>query len=243
LLERTERRLKSIQAFYTAWAELPPVVRFESIRLSGQQASQTREVLAIEISMVSFAQRRVRKLSFQLQATPQAGDTLGMSSYLIFPRETATQPFEVWIGTAKDASANDVMALPFEADGRNRALWRKLSSSDVQFIVSLCEVLPFAISMLSRQGARINRGWAGWIELAKQLRAWATIELSEPVIEAPAAREDDNAMLAVEGESESFSEPANTDAPPPVKPKRVRKKPTRRTSVSEEARSLLEVFK
>lgn len=207
-LQKSDRHFNAIRELFEWSQEFPHVVRFDSARITGQQSSASREVLALEFKTLGFGNRRVQKLNFQLQATPQPDGTLGLPSYLIFPRDCATQPFEVWMASANDAASNAVMAIPFEPNFRHRILWDRLSSGDRRFVKGLCEVLPYCFLMLSKQSDKATRSWTSWTELVQQMNQWLTVH---PFDEVEASKPDEAAQASLASESLQTSESSTVE--------------------------------
>jgi hypothetical protein len=178
--------------------------RFDNCNLMGQQASETREVLGLQMTHLSWRGQRSAEFDFQFQAKPSLLSSNANSAdtaYLIFSRASATALFEAWTFNAKGSDSQPVMAIPFSARGPMAEIWGSLTQRDRAFVTGLIDVLPVGLAHLYAQKEKLARSWKDWIQLATKLRQWAR--------QAPT------------GSLESVvPHTAQTDGPPPAKRKR-----------------------
>jgi hypothetical protein len=170
-------KLPSIGRAIGLLEQLPPILRFDEIKLTGQNATPQREVIGLRFEHISVGSARIAELEVQFQAQPQTDasiptEPLGGEMYLIFGREAAADPFETWASNAKDAAGKEVMAVPVSVAGPMQPLWSRLSPTDHAFILALVDAIPLGLALLQRQGTRTQRPLKDWALAAGRMRAW-----------------------------------------------------------------------
>ena len=167
------------------FAKVPPLLRFDSVKVLGQQNSANKHVLALQLGNADLQGERVSGLEFQLQLNSAAS---GPSAHLIFAENCANAPFTQWSDNVKNANGQPVMAMQINPEGWEPKLWHKLSAQDQQWLQSIVTVLPSMWVALQAQGTSVESGWPHWMEAATDLRNWSHQVVKPEVIKAVVAK-------------------------------------------------------
>jgi hypothetical protein len=183
------RQLEGLGVAVRAIDAVGPSLRFDTFQVTAESENSKRTVLALELSHLSLGGVRLPKLAFQLQAALETSGNIGNDFFLIFGRSTAARPFKTWVGNAKGAEGEDVMAVPFTSDPGSMGLWATLSQADRVFLRSLVKLLPACFRSLSPSGKQIKRPVDQWLSACERLSSINT----EPkvALNAPAAATQD----------------------------------------------------
>jgi hypothetical protein len=157
-------------------ATLNGLIRFDVLSLLGQNKTEAREVLAIQMENIEYLGRRLPKFDFQIQASIE-GARFGTDAHLIFTESCATTAFENWFSNIKDSGGKPVLAVHLDSNGLEASAWEKLSEADQAFVVALVDSLPIILVTLQASGTRLPRPWQAWNELAGGMRNWIRMPL------------------------------------------------------------------
>jgi hypothetical protein len=185
--ERCQILREALARYTQIMQTMQGLVRFDAIALIGQQATAQRDVLAIQLNPMHFAQLRLPVFEFQVQINKTAsGHT--QSAHLIFDEKTVQAPFLSWVSNVPSTGGQPVMALRLTPAGWDTSNWSALVQADQDFVQSLVGSLTIMLITLQVRGARVTNAWQDWFKMAATLRQWSRQPLiSKTPISAPQA--------------------------------------------------------
>jgi hypothetical protein len=170
--ERCQILREALARYTQVMQTMQGLVRFDAIALIGQQATAQRDVLAIQLNPMHFAQIRLPVFEFQVQINKTASGH-AQSAHLIFDEKTAQAPFLSWVTNVPSTGGQPVMALRLTPAGWDTSNWSALVQADQDFVQSLVGSLTIMLITLQVRGAQVTNAWQDWFKMAATLRQWS----------------------------------------------------------------------
>jgi chemotaxis protein histidine kinase CheA len=210
--------LEGLKAQRQILDNVPALLRFDDIQLFGQQDTELKSVIGLRLTHADLQRLKANPFEFQLQLNLTAGSTI-TSAHLIFDEKTARNPFENWTHNVKSSAGQAVMALQLGPKGWQPQHWHTLSPLDQQWLQNTIRLLPFMLATLQNQGVKLEKGWATWLQAAKELVNWSKLSVDLP----------ETTITAKDATPDKLHAPAAAPAPPkaPRKPRPAKAKPAR----------------
>jgi hypothetical protein len=156
---------------------LPPVMRYDSVKLKRELINPDYEHLWLELHGVVFGARTWKKLEARLGA-----GMVQVEGFSQFPKyeipliDGKTKPFESWYAESfDDAGAKLELRFALDKNVLDGAVLAKLEETDRTLMLRMVYAFPEMLKRLDAQHAAIHRPWATWIGFAN--RAVQVLEL------------------------------------------------------------------
>lgn len=156
---------------------LPPMLRYDSIKLKRELINSDYEHLWLELHGAVFGARSWKKLETRLGAAMVQGEGFSQfPKYEIPLIDGKHKPFDSWYAESYD-DAGGKLELRFALDKNllDGAVLAKLDEADRTLVLRLVYAFPEMLKRLEAQQAAIHRPWATWIDFAN--RAVQVLEL------------------------------------------------------------------
>ena len=171
-LTKADSLLDGLFAQQQMFDKLPPLFRFDAIKVLGQQNTLTKSVLAFRLENSGLLGLGANPFEFQLQLNRISNAAL-QSAHLIFNEKCAKAPFEQWFSNAKSTKGQLVMALQIDAKGWDPIRWQQLSPSDQHWVQCLLMAFPSMLAVHQAGGAQLIPNFSGWEQAATELCKWS----------------------------------------------------------------------
>lgn len=156
---------------------LPPVLRYDSVKLKRELINPDYEHLWLELHGAVFGARSWKKLEARLGAAMvQAEGFSQFPKYEIPLIDGKHKPFDSWYAESyDDAGAKLELRFALDKNLLDGAVLAKLEEMDRTLVLRLVYAFPEMLRRLEAQHAAIHRPWATWIGFAN--RAVQVLEL------------------------------------------------------------------
>lgn len=205
-------------------AQLPPVLRYDSVALREVHVSPGYEHLWFEFSNVHYDDRLLPQLRFKLAAkeVKPGEEFTRRAALLLREQEGGVAPFDAWPPAQSDQHG-PLLSLEFggELNQAQQADWNSLTVDDRGFLRALLAALPAALGQLEPKVPTPERPWAHWKRLIETMRSvLAEAAPAKPAGEKAAVVEQVESPK--KAEKTEKTEPAKSAAAPtaPAKPVR-----------------------
>ena len=150
--------------------KLPPVFRYNKLTLKRSQVNPDYEHLWLQFEGVSFADRRWPKFEFRFSCADVRPDSFGDLPKFEFPQGAGQAPLENWFAESSD-DFGPKFELRFNllTSAMDMAVWKRLSSSDQEFVKGLAARLGKIVGDLQLSGAELARPWQQWTSMAEKV--------------------------------------------------------------------------
>jgi len=151
--------------------QLPPLLRFNQVKLKRELQNPDYEHLWIELYDVEFGEFHCPKLEFRLGASMiQAGD-FSKFPKLEFPLINGKlKPFESWFSeSSDDFGPKFELRFSLEKQVFDIGTFLKLSDADQRLMQALILVIPVVLNQLARSKISIHRKWDLWTAFAGEI--------------------------------------------------------------------------
>ena len=160
--------------------QLPAWLKFDKVRLLGQQVTPKKQVLALQLLNADLTGHWLDQVSFQLQLNINTG-VGAHSMHLIFDKSHSNTTFENWKSNLSSSGGEPVMALEIRSTGWDALLWNQLGKKDRLWIQSLVYRIPFILQLLRMQGERVEKESPVWKAAIANLIAWSSVPVADQV--------------------------------------------------------------
>lgn len=175
----------SLQALVGQVKSLPPLLRYDEVRLKRELINPDYEHLWLEFHGLSLGTQSWTKLEIRLGAAlvqPQ-----GFSLYPKFEIpliDGKHKPFDSWFAEAHDdIGAKLELRFALDKASLDTRVLAKLSAADQALVLRLIYTMPQALARLQANKTAIHRPWATWIDFAQQ--AVKVVESRKQLAAAP----------------------------------------------------------
>jgi len=131
-------------------AILPPVVRFDHIKLKNNQINPGYEHLWFELDNLSFGQQHWAQFEFRL-ACANTTTQFGSDPRLEFPENTGQAPLPSWFIESNDEHGNKLELRFAQPEAMDISVWNQLGEADRHFIRALINALPNLLAHATEQ--------------------------------------------------------------------------------------------
>jgi len=149
--------------------KLPPVMRYNQIKLKREVQNPDYEHLWIEFYGVEFGDYQKPKLELRIGASLIEAN--GFSKYPKFELpliDGKHKPFESWFPESRDDYGNKFeLRFSLEKQVFDIGTWQKLAEADRRVLQALLFSLPAALTKLANNKISIIRPWSVWIDFVK----------------------------------------------------------------------------
>jgi hypothetical protein len=175
----------SLQALVAQVKSLPPLLRYDDVRLKRELINPDYEHLWLEFHGLSLGTQSWPKFEIRLGAAlvqPQ-----GFSVYPKFEVpliDGKHKPFDSWFAEAHDdIGAKLELRFALDKGSLDTRVLAKLSAADQALLLRLVYTMPQALARLQANKTAIHRPWATWIDFAQQ--AVKVVERRKQLAAAP----------------------------------------------------------
>lgn len=175
----------SLQALVGQVKSLPPLLRYDDVRLKRELINPDYEHLWLEFHGLSLGTQNWPKFEIRLGAAlvqPQ-----GFSVYPKFEVpliDGKHKPFDSWFAEAHDdIGAKLELRFALDKGSLDTRVLAKLSAADQALLLRLVYTMPQALARLQANKTAIHRPWATWIDFAQQ--AVKVVESRKQLAAAP----------------------------------------------------------
>lgn len=210
---------------------LPPVLRYDAVKLKRELINPDYEHLWIELHGAVFGPRTWKKLEARLGAALVQDEGFSQFPKFEIPLiDGKSKPFESWYAESyDDAGAKLELRFSLEKNLFDSAVLSKLDEADRALVLRLVYAFPDILKRLQAQQTAIHRPWATWtsfaskavqvLELQRQEQVKARAAQKQASDEAAAmaaipAQQDPAAQVAIAQGAKGPAQPASR---PPVK--------------------------
>lgn len=165
-----DKILESFKILKTRLAQLPPIFRFDELKLKREQVNLDYEHLWLDFRHVAIGAKRLLDFDFRVSCANIRPTTFGEYPKLEFPETSGRAAMTGWFDEAYDdfgAKLELRFSLPQSMDIQ---VWGQLPESDRLFLASLINQIPTLLGELETSGISVKRGWADWQQMAKEVR-------------------------------------------------------------------------
>lgn len=149
--------------------KLPPVMRYNQIKLKREVQNPDYEHLWIEFYGVEFGDYQIPKLELRIGASLIEAN--GFSKYPKFELpliDGKHKPFESWFAESRDDYGSKFeLRFSLEKQVFDIGTWQKLAEADRRVLQALLFSLPAALTKLANNKISIIRPWGVWIDFVK----------------------------------------------------------------------------
>lgn len=148
---------------------LPPVLRYDAVKLKRELINPDYEHLWVELQGVVFGARTWKKLEARLGAAMVQPDGFSQFPKFEIPLiDGKHKPFDSWFAESyDDAGAKLELRFALEKNVLDGGVLAKLDDADRTLVLRLVYAFPDLIKRLEAQQVSIHRPWATWADFAK----------------------------------------------------------------------------
>ena len=165
-----EKVLESFKLLKTRLAQLPPVFRFDELKLKREQVNPDYEHLWLDFRHVAIGTKRQLDFDFRLSCANVRPTTFGEYPKLEFPEATGRAAIAGWFDEAYDDFGAKLELRFSFPQSMDLQVWEQLPEPDRMFLSSLINQIPALLSELETSGVKVKRGWGDWQQMAKEVR-------------------------------------------------------------------------
>jgi acetolactate synthase small subunit len=169
----------SLKVLSAQWLNLPPVLRYDAVKLKRELINPDYEHLWVELHGMSYGTRSWKKFETRLGAALVQDGGFSLHPKFEIPLiDGKNKPFDSWYAESHDeAGAKLELRFSLEKNIFDAAVLAKLSEADRLLVIRLIYLFPEVLKRLETQHDAIHRPWATWIDFAA--RSVAVLELQK----------------------------------------------------------------
>jgi hypothetical protein len=166
----SDKVLDSFKVLKARLAQLPPVFRFDEIKLKREQVNPDYEHLWLDFRHVAIGAKRLLDFDFRISCANVRPKTFGEYPKLEFPETSGRSAITGWFDEAYDDFGAKLELRFSVPQSMDLQVWEQLPEPDRLFLSSLINQIPALLGELETSGIEVKRGWADWQQLAKEVR-------------------------------------------------------------------------